>query len=347
LVAFALLNAKAHAQSFENQFVNFPAGQSGEKIPLLDIDCLSLGARLGTLVDEISLTVHEGEMVGLLGESGCGKTITALSILGLLPEHAVRVTGGSIRFRSRDITGLDDTQMNAVRGRHIGMIFQEPMTSLNPIMTIGDQIGEVLEMHKNLRGRKRRDEVLKLLGLVGLPQSRDQLAKYPFQLSGGQRQRVMIAIALACEPALLIADEPTTALDVTIQAQILELIARMRAHFGMACILVTHDLGVVAESCDRAIVMYAGRIVEQGPVDVLFSRPIHRYTQALLETIPSANRRGEQLPAIAGTVPQPGERPAGCTFAGRCNAATEKCRDQRPPVVQRGDHLAYCWNPAS
>ncbi|MCL4146853.1 UNVERIFIED_CONTAM: hypothetical protein GTU68_040175 [Idotea baltica] len=227
------------------------------------------------------------------------------------------------------------------------MIFQEPMTSLNPIMTIGEQIGEVLAAHRGMGSRERTQEIRKLLELVGLPSRDEELARYPFQLSGGQRQRVMIAIALACEPALLIADEPTTALDVTIQAQILELITAMRKRFGMACILVTHDLGVVAETCDRAVVMYAGRIAETGPVGDLFTNPLHRYTEALIRTVPAANRPGGLLPAISGMVPPPGERPPGCAFADRCSHALPKCRDSAPPEVQRGDHSAYCWNPAT
>eukprot|EP00873_Tetraselmis_striata_P025086 jgi/Tetstr1/445350/TSEL_033148.t1 len=241
-------------------------------------------------------------MLGLVGESGCGKTITALSVLGLLPSQAVRVTRGRILFNGRDIARLGDDEMNAVRGNDISMIFQEPMTSLNPVMTIGDQIGEGLSLHRGLDGAEQADEVDRLLALVGLAGGRDQRRKYPHQLSGGQRQRVMIAMALACEPSLLIADEPTTALDVTIQAQILDLIGEMRARFGMACILVTHDLGVVAETCDTVAVMYAGRIVEQGPVTDVFRTPRHRYTEALLRTIPAANAPGALLPAITGTV---------------------------------------------
>ncbi|MBS7705419.1 ABC transporter ATP-binding protein [Chelatococcus asaccharovorans] len=286
-------------------------------------------------------------MVGLLGESGCGKTITALSVLGLLPAHAVRRTNGRILFEGQDISGLDEKALNLVRGNRISMIFQEPMTSLNPIMTIGSQIGEALEVHRNLSRSERMREIARVLDLVGLPSSPEQLRKYPFELSGGQRQRVMIAMALACEPALLMADEPTTALDVTIQAQILELIGAMRKRFGMACILVTHDLGVVAETCDRAVVMYAGRIAEQGSVDTLFSEPIHRYTEALIGTIPAANEPGTELPAITGTVPPPGERPAGCAFAGRCAHALERCADNPPPAVRRGEHVGYCWNPAT
>ncbi len=318
-----------------------------DPLGLLDIQSLTLSTPSADLVENISLSVRRGEMVGLLGESGCGKTITALSVLGLLPAHAVRVSGGRIVFEGEDIAGLDEIAFNRIRGNRIAMIFQEPMTSLNPVMPIGDQIGEVLEIHRGLGRAERKAEVKRLLDLVGLPHGDEQLDRYPFQMSGGQRQRVMIAIALACEPALLIADEPTTALDVTIQAQILDLIREMRARFGMACILVTHDLGVVAETCDSAVVMYAGRIAEQGPVDTLFHAPIHRYTEALLGTMPAANPPGSCLPAIPGEVPPPSERPAGCAFAGRCAHALDKCALLPPPEVRRGDHFGYCWNPAT
>jgi oligopeptide/dipeptide ABC transporter ATP-binding protein len=315
--------------------------------PLLAIEDLHLSTRSAVLVEGINLTVNKGEMVGLLGESGCGKTITALSVLGLLPKHAVKVSRGRILFEQTNMADLGETELNRIRGNRMAMIFQEPMTSLNPIMTIGAQIGEALEIHRKMAGPERKAEVKRLLGLVGLPSEDAQLQRYPFQLSGGQRQRVMIAIALACEPALLIADEPTTALDVTIQAQILDLIAEMRKRFGMACVMVTHDLGVIAETCDRAVVMYAGRIAEQGPVNDLFASPIHRYTQALVGTIPAANPPGSQLPAIPGAVPPPGERPKGCAFAGRCDFATDRCATEPPPEVRRGAHAGYCWNPAS
>ncbi|WP_186395361.1 ABC transporter ATP-binding protein [Stappia sp. TSB10GB4] len=327
--------------------MSLPATAATTKQVVLAVDGLRLEARIGALVEDVSLALEEGEMMGLVGESGSGKTITALSILGLLPAAAVRHAAGDIRFRGRSLSGLSETEFNAIRGRDIAMIFQEPMTSLNPIMTIGAQIGEVLEIHRGLTGTARRDDVLRLLDLVGLPASPDQLDRYPFQLSGGQRQRVMIAMAIACEPAVLIADEPTTALDVTIQAQILELIARMRERFGMACLLVTHDLGVVAETCDTVAVMYAGRVVEQGPVAAVFRTPLHRYTEALLRSIPAANPPGVSLPAIPGTVPAPGARPPGCAFADRCGAVIARCRADLPPRITRDDRVAYCWNPAA
>ncbi|MCA1299570.1 ABC transporter ATP-binding protein [Stappia indica] len=315
--------------------------------PLLDIRDLGLKAVAGPLVEGFNLTVERGEMVGLVGESGCGKTVTALSILGLLPHPAVQVSAGRILFRGTDLTTLDEPAMNGLRGNRIAMIFQEPMTSLNPIMTIGDQIGEVLALHRRLDGAACARETARLLDMVGLPGTSAQQGRYPFQLSGGQRQRVMIAMALACEPDLLIADEPTTALDVTVQAQILELIKEMQERLGMGCILVTHDLGVVADICDRAVVMYAGRIIESGKINALFGAPMHRYTRALLDTIPGANPPGQDLPAIPGSVPPPGERPSGCAFTGRCSAALDRCGTDLPPAINRADHHVFCWNPAS
>ena len=314
---------------------------------VLTIEDLGLRAREGALVEGLGMTVSAGEMVGILGESGCGKTITALSIMGLLPGPAVARFSGRIVLNGVDLTGLDERAMERVRGNDVAMIFQEPMTSLNPIMTVGDQIGEVLDVHRGLRGRALRDEAMRLLCLVGLESGPEQLGRYPFQLSGGQRQRVMIAIALACEPSLLIADEPTTALDVTIQAQILDLLLAMRERYGMACLLVTHDLGVIAETCDRAIVMYAGRIVEEGPVGALFAAPKHRYTAALIDTVPAGNRPGAPLPVIPGTVPPPGRRPPGCAFVSRCPAPLAQCAGTPPPTVGEGAHVARCWNPAA
>ncbi|MEQ9515929.1 ABC transporter ATP-binding protein [Roseitalea porphyridii] len=296
-------------------------------------------------VKGVSFDVERGETVALVGESGSGKSVTALSTVSLLGGSAE--VEGSVTYDGREMVHADDKTLRQIRGNDISFIFQEPMTSLNPIMTIGAQIGEALQIHRRLPAASRRAEIKRLLGLVGLPSEDAQLDRYPFQLSGGQRQRVMIAIALACEPALLIADEPTTALDVTIQAQILDLIAEMRQRFGMACVMVTHDLGVVAETCDRAIVMYAGRVAEEGPVDELFGAPIHRYTEALVGTIPAANPPGARLPAIPGAVPPPGDRPAGCAFAGRCEHALDVCASRPPPEVRRGAHVGYCWNPAS
>ncbi|TPW26317.1 ABC transporter ATP-binding protein [Pararhizobium mangrovi] len=311
---------------------------------VLEVRNLSLAASAGALVEDVSFSLARGETLGLVGESGCGKTVTALAVLGLLPKPGVAVAGGAILLEGRDLLALDDTQMDDVRGDHVSMIFQEPMTSLNPVLRVGEQIGEALSLHRDMKRAAVEARVGELLALVGLPEAHRR--RYPFQMSGGQRQRVMIAMALACQPAVLIADEPTTALDVTIQAQILELIKRMQKEFSMGCVFVTHDLGVVAETCDRAAVMYAGRIVETGPVDALFHAPLHRYTDALLDTVPGGEEGCDiELPAIPGMVPPPGARPPGCAFVERCAHATERCREERPPLVERGAHKAWCWNP--
>jgi oligopeptide/dipeptide ABC transporter ATP-binding protein len=312
---------------------------------VLSVESLTITAGPNALVEEVSFTVAKGEMLALVGESGCGKSVTALAAMRLLPP-ALRLAGGRILLDGTDLATLGPERLRRLRGNRIGMIFQEPMTSLNPVFPIGDQIAEVLRIHHGLSRRAALDRAAELLDLVGLPTPRAQLARYPHQMSGGQRQRVMIAIALACEPRLLIADEPTTALDVTVQAQILELIDRLRRRLGMACLLITHDLGVVAEYCDRAAVMYAGRIVETGPAAEVFAAPRHRYTNALVRTMPSRNPPGETLPAIQGQVPPPGARGQGCTFAPRCDAPVERCATDRPPLGGT-PHPAACWNPAA
>jgi oligopeptide/dipeptide ABC transporter ATP-binding protein len=297
------------------------------------------------VVEQVSFHIDSGEVLALVGESGCGKTVTALSILRLLPEPTARVLGGKIVFEGRDVLTLDAAGLRRVRGNRIGMIFQEPMTSLNPVFSIGAQIGEAVRLHGALARTAIIGRTRELLDRVSLPSSPEALARYPHQLSGGQRQRVMIAMALASNPRLLIADEPTTALDVTIQAQILDLLSRLRREFGMAILLITHDLGIVAEFCDRVAVMYTGRIVETASVTSLFARPRHRYTQALMRTIPAANPPGQPLPTIAGSVPAPGARPLGCAFAPRCGSAVERCRQEMPHLAS-GAHAFRCWNPA-
>jgi oligopeptide/dipeptide ABC transporter ATP-binding protein len=316
--------------------------------PVLAVQGLCLEALGRRLVDEVSFEVAPGEMLGLVGESGCGKTVTALALQRLLPP-AVRIAAGSIHFEGQDLATLDEASLRRLRGDRIAMIFQEPMTSLNPVFTVGNQIAEVLTIHRDMDQRQARQRAVELLERVGMAGARRLLDSYPHQLSGGQRQRVMIAMALACEPRLLIADEPTTALDVTVQAQILDLIDRLRRELGMACLLIAHDLGVVSEVCDRVAVMYAGRIVEQGGSAPLFGRPRHRYTRALLDTIPASNPPGVRLPAIAGQVPPPGQRGSGCSFAARCAAPLERCRTELPELTsapgQSDTHRAACWNP--
>jgi len=313
---------------------------------VLSVEGLRIAVGGVTLAEDVSFTLRRGEMLGLVGESGCGKTITALAIMRLLQTPPVRIAAGRIVLDGVDVLGLNAEDLRRMRGNRAGMIFQEPMTSLNPVFSIGDQIAEVLQIHRAMNRRDARARAAELLDLVGIPAAAAQLDRYPHQLSGGQRQRVMIAMALACEPALLIADEPTTALDVTVQAQILALIDRLRRDLGMACLLITHDLGVVSEVCDRAAVMYAGRIVETADVDELFAHPRHRYTRALLETMPATNRPGVRLPSISGTVPPPQARGAGCAFTARCQFAIEPCASETPPLLE-GAHRHACWNAAA
>jgi oligopeptide/dipeptide ABC transporter ATP-binding protein len=314
---------------------------------LLSVESLSLAMAGRPVVEDVSFTLAPGEMLGLVGESGCGKTVTALSIMRLVPEPPARVTGGRILFEGQDLLRLDAEALRRIRGDRIGMIFQEPMTSLNPVFTIGRQIEEAVLLHRPVGRAAARERAVELLALVGIPAPADALERYPHQMSGGQRQRVMIAMALANEPRLLIADEPTTALDVTVQAQILDLIDRLRRELGMAVLIITHDLGVVSEFCDRVAVMYAGRIVEEATAAELFATPMHRYTRALMTTIPAANPPGRPLPTIAGTVPPPGRRPEGCTFAPRCAASIADCTRPSPPLFGNGTHRHRCWNPAA
>ncbi|HSG91302.1 MAG TPA: ABC transporter ATP-binding protein [Pseudomonadales bacterium] len=295
-------------------------------------------------VDGVSFSVDAGRTLGIVGESGCGKSVTALSITQLLPQPMARIAGGSVRFEGSDLVNASETELHAVRGNRIGMIFQEPMTALNPVHRIGKQIAESLILHRGLDQRAALEAAVDLLRRVGIPAPELRIGEYPHQLSGGMRQRVMIAIALACDPVLLIADEPTTALDVTIQAQILELIERLQRDTGMAMILITHDLGVIAETCDEVAVMYAGRIAERAPVETLFAAPRHPYTVGLLASIPRLDSpRKTRLPTIEGQVPGLLDMPAGCRFAGRCPHRTELCDQTPPPLVDLGgDHLIAC-----
>jgi oligopeptide/dipeptide ABC transporter ATP-binding protein len=293
-------------------------------------------------VDRVSLDVAEGEFVGVVGESGSGKSVTALAAMGLIAPPG-RVASGSIRFAGRDLLGLSERQMRGIRGREIAMIFQEPMSSLNPVFAVGEQIAEVVRIHERASVRAARARALEMLRLVGLPDPERRLDAYPHQLSGGMRQRIMIAIALACRPKLLIADEPTTALDVTIQAQILDLLRELRDRLGLAVLLITHDLGVVAELVDRIVVMYAGRIVEAAPTAALFATPRHPYTRGLLASIPKLDEEQDRLPAIDGVVPAPGTVPAGCRFEPRCTVRQAACRTIDPALAACGvAHRAAC-----
>jgi oligopeptide/dipeptide ABC transporter ATP-binding protein len=289
----------------------------------------------------IDLEIAAGETVALVGESGCGKSVTAMSVMRLTEG---RIAAGSIRFQGRDLAGVPDAEMRSIRGGQIGMIFQEPMTSLNPVFTIGRQIEEVLLLHQQLSARAARSEALELLQRVGISAPERRISQYPHELSGGMKQRVMLAMAIACRPRLLIADEPTTALDVTIQAQIMELLRELVQEFGMAVLLITHDLGVVAHFAERVLVMYAGKIVERGSVRDVFKRASHPYSQALLAALPDPLRPAARLEAIPGRVPTPAMLPAGCAFCARCAHAFEPCAGRQPPLFEVGlGHHAACF----
>jgi oligopeptide/dipeptide ABC transporter ATP-binding protein len=317
--------------------------------PLLEVKGLRTEFRSGgssfAAVDGISFSLAPGETLGIVGESGCGKSVTSLSIMRLVPNPPGRITAGDIRLEGRNLLDLPESAMRAVRGDDIAMIFQEPMTSLNPVQTVGDQIIEAVQLHRSLSAAAARARALEMLQLVKIPSPETRLDEYPHQLSGGMRQRVMIAMALACDPTLLIADEPTTALDVTIQAQILDLLRDLRERTGAAIMLITHDLGVVAELAHRVIVMYAGRIVEEAPVGLLFADPQHPYTLGLLGSIPRLGSDGdERLTAIEGVVPNPYALPPGCRFSPRCPLADEKCRSEQPALREIvPGHRAACW----
>ncbi|HWP35724.1 MAG TPA: ABC transporter ATP-binding protein [Thermodesulfobacteriota bacterium] len=296
-------------------------------------------------VDRVSFDVQPGETLALVGESGCGKSVTALSIMRLVPTPPGRIVGGQVLFDGRDLLRLDDREMRRIRGRQIAMIFQEPMTSLNPVLTIGRQITETMEHHLGLSPREATARAVELLGLVGIPEPERRLRQYPHQFSGGMRQRVMIAIALSCRPRLILADEPTTALDVTIQAQILELLKSLSREFGVAMVIITHNLGVVARYADRVNVMYAGKIVERAPAAALYARPRHPYTLGLLRSVPRLDRpRRERLDPIPGQPPDLSRLPPGCSFRPRCRFAIPRCAAEVPPLAPVEDgHLAACW----
>jgi peptide/nickel transport system ATP-binding protein len=324
-------------------------GQQRQSPPLLQVENLRTHFLsedgVARAVDGVSFNVDASETLGIVGESGCGKSVTALSILRLLPRGSVRVVGGVVLFEGRNLLDLDEGSMREIRGNRIAMVFQEPMTSLNPVYTIGNQIAETMRIHGRLSRGEARNRAEEMLRQVHIPDAARRLDSYPHQLSGGMRQRAMIAMALACSPRLLIADEPTTALDVTIQAQILRLMLELKSRSGAAILMITHDLGVVAETCQRVIVMYAGHTVEEASVLDLFDRPAHPYTRGLLASAPrrAASRRS-RLPEIPGMVPSLSQNLTGCSFAPRCPIAIARCNVDQPPMVELSSgHRAACW----
>jgi oligopeptide/dipeptide ABC transporter ATP-binding protein len=315
--------------------------------PLLDIRNLQTffftATGLIKAINGVDLQIETGETLALVGESGCGKSMTALSLLRLVPDPG-RIVGGDILFAGRDLLRMPIEEMRRVRGNRIGMIFQEPMTSLNPVLRVGEQVAESLRLHQGHNRAQAATEAVTMLTKVGLPDAEDRARDYPHQLSGGMRQRVMIAMALACNPQLLIADEPTTALDVTIQAQIMELLADCKAERGMATLLITHDLGIVAQYANRVAIMYAGRIMESAPVRELFAAPAHPYTRGLLACVPKLGEKRQRLTPIEGTIPNPGQLPEGCSFLDRCPEAFAPCRGELPPLREfRPGHQVRCW----
>jgi oligopeptide/dipeptide ABC transporter ATP-binding protein len=318
-----------------------------QKSPLLQVRSLSTQffTEEGVVraVENVSLEISPGEIISLVGESGCGKSVTGLSILKLIPSPPGRIVSGEILFNKRNLIPLEEKEMEKVRGNEIAMIFQEPMTSLNPVFTIGDQIMEAILFHQKVDKTEARRRAVQMLDRVKIPSPETRIDAYPHQLSGGMRQRAMIAMALSCQPKLLIADEPTTALDVTIQSQILQLLKEIQREMGMAVMLITHDLGVVSEIADRVAVMYAGRIVEVSAIDVLFHQMRHPYTKGLLDSIPQLEEKRRRLNAIPGQVPNPTELPSGCKFHPRCYLMIEECKKEEPPLFQvNGDHFSRC-----
>ncbi len=316
---------------------------------LLSVEGLTIGFNTEQgpirVVEDLNLSLAAGETLGIVGESGCGKSVTAQTIMRLLPSPPSRIDAGRILLEGEDLAKVSEKRMQKIRGDRIGMVFQEPMTSLNPTQRIGRQIAEVLVLHRDHSYADAIGDVIEVLGKVGIGNAERRLDQYPHELSGGLRQRVMIAMAIVCKPKLLIADEPTTALDVTIQAQIMELLKSLQSDLGLAIMLITHDLGMVAEMSRNIAVMYAGRIVETGTAGAILGKPRHPYTAGLLNSSPRRAKKGERLPSIPGLVPPPGRRGIGCSFADRCDRVTGRCRIELPQLMQMGSQAAACWNP--
>ncbi len=322
------------------------------KTPLLEVKdiVVDFQTRAGNarVLDHVSLQVNEGEVLGIVGESGCGKSMTALSIMGLVPNPPGKVTSGSIKLEGQEMVGLDNDQLRKIRGKEIGMIFQEPMTSLNPVFTVGEQIAETIRLHEGVSPQAAQTRAIEMLKAVEIPEAETRAKAYPHQLSGGMRQRVMIAMALACNPRVLIADEPTTALDTTVQAQIFDLLQNLQEETGTAIIMITHDMGAIAELADNVVVMYAGKVVERGVVKKVLTKPEHPYTKGLIECVPhlvsNPPKTRKRLMEIPGVVPSLTELGKGCAFAPRCAEAIAKCKTQQPSLAEAGkNHLAACW----
>lgn len=295
-------------------------------------------------VDDVDLSIKKGEVLGVVGESGCGKSVTSLSVMRLVPQPPGKIVSGNIEFKGEDLARISEKRMRELRGNKIAMIFQEPMTSLNPVYTIGDQLSETVRLHRKMKKREAWHHSIMMLKKVGIPRAEAIVHEYPHQLSGGMRQRVMIAMAMSCDPELLIADEPTTALDVTIQAQILELMKKLNEETGAAIMMITHDLGVVAEMCDRVLVMYSGKVVEEGSVRAIFNNPRHPYTKGLIQSIPRMEDKRVRLYSIPGNVPVPGSVKKGCRFASRCTSVMDKCLEEMPELLAvEAAHKCRCW----
>ena len=319
--------------------------QSETLLEIKDL-CVEFKTMAGTVhaVDHLSYTLHRGEKLGIVGESGSGKSVSSLAMMQLIPNPPGKVTGGQILYNGKDLVKLSEREMQKIRGNEISMIFQEPMTSLNPIIRCGKQIAESLRLHRGMKKKEAMEEAIKMMQAVGIANPQVRAYEYPHQMSGGMRQRVMIAMALACQPQILIADEPTTALDVTIQAQILDLIRDLNQEMNTSVVFITHDLGVVSELCDTVIVMYNGHIVEKAPVADIFREPLHPYTQGLLSAIPRITKERKPLSTIEGMVPNPVERIKGCRFWPRCPKACDRCRKEEPPVFSAGENRQVrCW----
>jgi peptide/nickel transport system ATP-binding protein len=333
---------------YENYNFTYGGGVSNLEDVVLELDQLHTHFFTDSgevpAVDGVSLKIHKGEVVGIVGESGCGKSVTSLSIMKLVPNPPGKIVSGNILFKGEDLVKATNRRMRKIRGNEIAMIFQEPMTSLNPLFTIGDQLIEAIRNHNKLSKKDAKLKAIEMLNKVGIPRSEQIVDEYPHQLSGGMRQRVMIAMAMTCDPELLIADEPTTALDVTIQAQILDLMKNLNKDLGSAILLITHDLGVVAEICQRVVVMYSGKVVEEGDVRTILKEPQHPYTQGLIRSLPKIHTKEERLYSIPGQVPKPGSIKDGCRFAARCEHVMEKCYGETPElVVLKEGHSCRCF----